>query len=112
VRGEDSLARALWAGAPLVWHIYPQHDDAHHAKLDAFLHWLNAPASLRRFHHVWNGVDSGALPTPDLPEWAACVQAARQRLLAQDDLVSQLLRFVRARLPQGADTFVQKYPLR
>ena len=29
VRGEDSLVRALWAGQPLVWQIYPQHDDAH-----------------------------------------------------------------------------------
>ena len=30
VRGEDSLVRALWAGKPLVWHIYPPHDNAHH----------------------------------------------------------------------------------
>ena len=37
VRGEDSLVRALWAGQPFVWHIYPQDDGAHHAKLDAFL---------------------------------------------------------------------------
>ncbi len=37
VRGEDSLVRGLWAGKALVWHIYPQDDDAHHAKLQAFL---------------------------------------------------------------------------
>lgn len=37
VRGEDSLVRALWAGKPLVWQIYPQDDLAHHAKLEAFL---------------------------------------------------------------------------
>jgi uncharacterized repeat protein (TIGR03837 family) len=97
VRGEDSLVRALWAGAPLVWHIYPQHDGAHHAKLDAFLDWLDAPASLRRFHRVWNGIDGGALPAPNLPEWRACVQAARQRLLEQADLVTQLLRFTHSR---------------
>ncbi|MGD6613514.1 elongation factor P maturation arginine rhamnosyltransferase EarP, partial [Xanthomonas citri pv. citri] len=29
VRGEDSLVRALWAGQPFVWHIYPQDDGAH-----------------------------------------------------------------------------------
>ena len=29
VRGEDSLVRALWAGAPFVWQLYPQHDGAH-----------------------------------------------------------------------------------
>ena len=59
VRGEDSLVRALWAGAPFVWQIYPQDDDAHHVKLDAFLDWLEAPPSLRSFHHLWNGMASG-----------------------------------------------------
>ena len=94
VRGEDSLVRALWAGAPFVWQIYPQHDDAHHAKLEAFLDWLQAPASLRRFHRVWNGIEGGALPRIDLPEWRACVQAARARLLAQHELGAALIGFV------------------
>ena len=49
VRGEDSLVRALWAGKPLVWQIYPQDDEAHHAKLAAFLDWLGAPAGLAGF---------------------------------------------------------------
>ena len=98
VRGEDSLVRALWAGAPFVWHIYPQpEDDAHHAKLAAFLDWLQAPPSLRHFHRVWNGIDSGALPWPTRPEWfdwRASAQAARARLLAQPDLARQLIGFV------------------
>lgn len=98
VRGEDSLVRALWAGQPFVWHIYPQHDDAHHAKLDAFLDWLQAPPSLRAFHHAWNGLGAAHTATwPDdatLAQWAACTQAARQRLLQQDDLLSQLLKTV------------------
>lgn len=100
VRGEDSLVRALWAGQPFVWHIYPQDDGAHHAKLDAFLDWLQAPASLRRFHHAWNGIDNTDAAVPPLhpstlADWRGCVQAARSRLLAQDDLVTQLLGFVR-----------------
>lgn len=97
VRGEDSLVRALWAGAPLVWQIYPQDDDVHHVKLEAFLDWLEAPPSLRRFHRIWNGVEAGTLPRlPDetLAEWGACVQAARARLLAQDELVTRLRRFI------------------
>lgn len=98
VRGEDSLVRALWAGQPLVWQIYPQDDNAHHAKLDAFLDWLQAPPSLRKFHQIWNGIDhDSALPLLDaalLEEWKTCVQAARTRLLAQDDLLTQLLGFV------------------
>ncbi|MEQ1526836.1 MAG: elongation factor P maturation arginine rhamnosyltransferase EarP [Gallionella sp.] len=37
VRGEDSFVRAQWAGRPFVWQIYPQHDDVHFEKLNAFL---------------------------------------------------------------------------
>ncbi|MDZ7862905.1 elongation factor P maturation arginine rhamnosyltransferase EarP [Acidovorax sp.] len=98
VRGEDSLVRALWAGRALVWHIYPQDDGAHHAKLAAFLDWLQAPASLRGFHAAWNGIPGhGALTIPDdgtLSEWTACVQAARARLMQQTDLVGQLVGFI------------------
>ncbi len=97
VRGEDSLVRALWAGAPFVWQIYPQHDNAHHDKLDAFLDWLQAPPSLCRFHRIWNGVEGGALPTLDvttLAQWRATAVAARARLRVQDDLVTQLERWV------------------
>ena len=98
VRGEDSLVRALWAGKALVWHIYPQDDNAHHAKLAAFLDWLQAPASLRDFHATWNGIPGhGPLAIPDdetLAEWTACVQAARARLMQQTDLVGQLVGFI------------------
>jgi uncharacterized repeat protein (TIGR03837 family) len=97
VRGEDSLVRALWAGKPFVWHIYPQHDDAHHAKLEAFLDWLEAPASLRAFHRGWNRTGEAPARWPSwavVDSWQACVQAARQRLLAQPDLASQLIGFV------------------
>jgi uncharacterized repeat protein (TIGR03837 family) len=37
VRGEDSFVRAQWAAKPFVWQIYPQAEDAHLVKLDAFL---------------------------------------------------------------------------
>lgn len=97
VRGEDSLVRALWAGAPLAWQIYPQDDDAHHEKLNAFLDWLQAPASLRRFHHGWNGFAGAALAWPDETEraaWRQAVEGARARLLAQPDLAAGLRRFV------------------
>jgi uncharacterized repeat protein (TIGR03837 family) len=94
VRGEDSLARALWAGRTFVWQIYPQLDGAHAAKLEAFLDWLQAPPDLREFHHVWNGLKQGKLPLIDWRGWTACAQAARARLLQQSDLVTQLLDFV------------------
>ena len=92
VRGEDSLVRALWAGKPFVWQIYPQHDDAHHSKLEAFLNVLNAPLSLRAFHHVWNGVSQAALPALALSQWQETVSAMRTLQLQRDDLVTQIMR--------------------
>ena len=101
VRGEDSLVRAIWAGKPLVWHIYPQDDDAHHAKLLAFLDQLKAPPSLVQFHAVWNGMQAASsaaqgaeLLPADLRTWHSAVQALRAQLLQMDDLTTQLVRFV------------------
>ena len=84
----------LHAGVPLVWQPYPQGDGAHRTKLQAWLDWLQAPASLRSHHLCWSGLQPPPLLTWDLPAWSACVAAARARLLAQDDLVTQLIRFV------------------
>ena len=63
VRGEDSFVRAQWARRPFVWHIYPQAEEAHLAKLGAFLDAycmglddrLSEP--LRRLWAVWNSTD-------------------------------------------------------
>ncbi len=99
VRGEDSLVRTLWAGQPFIWHIYPQDDNAHHAKLEAFLDWMQAPESLRKAHRVWNGMEAGewpALSPNTLADWTACAQAAKQGLLTQSDLASQLLTLAKA----------------
>ncbi|MGQ0709709.1 MAG: elongation factor P maturation arginine rhamnosyltransferase EarP [Rhodoferax sp.] len=104
VRGEDSLVRALWAGKPFVWHIYPQDDGVHHAKLDAFLDWLQAPAAWRGLHHAWNASASPQAPHPraqhletawaQRAHWASAATAARTRLWQQGDLCRQLLDFV------------------
>jgi hypothetical protein len=93
VRGEDSLVRALWAGQPFVWHIYPQEDHAHHAKLEAFLEWMQAPESLKRLHRVWNGLtakDGVRIDRLLLSEWDRCVKHAQHRLSRHTDLASQL----------------------
>jgi uncharacterized repeat protein (TIGR03837 family) len=98
VRGEDSLVRALWAGKPLVWQIYPQDDAAHHAKLEAFLDMLAADPSLRRLHRVWNGMEPGSaldLPTlTHLKTWSETLRSAHDRLLQHPDLATQMLSFV------------------
>lgn len=100
VRGEDSLVRALWAGRPFVWQLYPQADGAHHAKLDAFLGWLQPPASLEAFHRFWNG-QAAAPGGIDLDAWHACARAGRERLLDLPDLTSSLLEFVAGQAPSA-----------
>jgi uncharacterized repeat protein (TIGR03837 family) len=102
VRGEDSLVRALWAGQPFVWHIYPQNDNAHHAKLEAFLDWLQAPESIRRIHRIWNGMEAGEWPEVDdsaRVQWLVCVQTARQKLWSQNDLTKALIQLSWTRTP-------------
>jgi uncharacterized repeat protein (TIGR03837 family) len=100
VRGEDSILRAVWAGSPFVWHIYPQDDGAHGPKLQAFLDLLRHGASpaggqaLAQFWRRFNGLEPGPIVLPDLQAWAEWSQELRQRLAAQDDLVTRLLAFV------------------
>ncbi len=60
VRGEDSFVRAQWAAKPFVWQIYPQDDEVHLAKLEAFLDRYCASmdgarqAVARRMFMAWN----------------------------------------------------------
>ena len=99
VRGEDSVVRALWSGAPVVWHIYPQDDNAHHAKLLAFLKQLQLPDAWCEFHQVWNGLQAGPLLKLDaLLGDTSAFQQAQASLLRQEDLTTQLLAFVQAKL--------------
>ena len=101
VRGEDSLVQAIWAGKPFIWQAYPQTDAVHRAKLDAFLDWLQADSAVRDLHRAWNGfcqpaeVAHWAQTLADSDgRWASQVIDARQRLLLQDDLPTQLLKLV------------------
>ncbi|MEZ5646974.1 MAG: elongation factor P maturation arginine rhamnosyltransferase EarP [Burkholderiaceae bacterium] len=98
VRGEDSLVRALWAGKPFIWHIYPQHDDAHHAKLDAFLDWLEAPAGWRTLMGAWNRTGTTSVASwpgaPDLDAWSGTLAARLARADRPGSLTDGLLSCV------------------
>lgn len=96
VRGEDSLVRAIWADRPFVWQLYPQEDHAHRQKLLAFMDMAGMDTGWRHWHLAWNHAEFAlASPEPawDLASWQAQARRLRQQLLAQDDLVSQLLGF-------------------
>lgn len=108
VRGEDSFVRAQWAARPFVWHIYPQEDDAHRVKLDAFLdlHCAGLPptgaAALREFWHAWNRghVDRARWQRllAEMPALARHAVAWSEGLARQADLAQQLVIFSRSRL--------------
>ncbi|MCK9387966.1 MAG: elongation factor P maturation arginine rhamnosyltransferase EarP [Sulfuritalea sp.] len=100
VRGEDSFVRAQWAAKPFVWHIYPQTDEAHQAKLDAFLSIHPAGPQLKAFWQAWNGAG-----TPDWPEFAATLPGLKapmqqwaKTLAARPDLANRLVQFCLERL--------------
>jgi uncharacterized repeat protein (TIGR03837 family) len=97
VRGEDSIVRALWAGKPFVWQIYPQDDQAHHLKLLAFCDNLHMPHDLAELHKIWNGISNKGMTSPkpiQLQDWTSWASKIKACLGGQDDLVTQLGQFV------------------
>ena len=104
----------------MLWQAYPQHDQAHQAKLQAFLGLYLAgwPAPLAgRVHRAWAAFNGGAVGLAGVPEdradvdaapwsaladsaawaeggdWAAAHDRWRAGLLARADLCDQLLAF-------------------
>lgn len=108
VRGEDSFIRAQWAGRPFVWHIYPQQEDAHLVKLDAFLKcYLSActkeNASLvKRFWYSWNNADEKEINRESWIQLREIWQELNQhghdwskKLSTFPDLAANLVRFIK-----------------
>lgn len=113
VRGEDSWVRAQWAGRPFIWHIYPQDENLHHVKLRAFLEKYTGDAghldSLADFSLHWNGAGEGGQAAraagwpalwrslqAELPTLSARASTWQGLMLANGDLVSNLLNFTRS----------------
>lgn len=105
VRGEDSFVRAQWAARPMLWHIYPQAEDVHLDKLEAFLdrYVAHLPVvqaeSLRNMWLAWNGRGDMRHAWEDyLRYWPAHRQHAQDwaaQLARQDDLAAALVQFYR-----------------
>jgi uncharacterized repeat protein (TIGR03837 family) len=101
IRGEDSFVRAQWAAKPFIWHIYPQDEDIHMIKLDAFLqHYLKdlkpvLKDSITQLWHTWNrnedccaAWDSCLL---NLPSWRKHGQNWCSTLDSLGDLASNMV---------------------
>lgn len=104
VRGEDSILTAMSVDQPYLWQIYPQDDEAHADKLNAFLDTLNAPKSVVIAHEIWNGLRplnnnpaQAFLPLPHTSQWAEWAEFAHfsaQQLRQAPDLAQELVDFV------------------
>jgi uncharacterized repeat protein (TIGR03837 family) len=109
VRGEDSMVRAQWAGRPLVWQIYPQQEDAHRVKLEAFLSLYCAgmrpdvAQACRSAWHAWNGDGDMAASWPVLRASLPALQAHMADWCAHlhtlGDLAGNLLDFIGKQAP-------------
>ena len=109
VRGEDSFVRAQWAAKPMLWHTYPQDDNAHLVKLAAFLDLYcaempeEAAPKVRQLTLEWNRGEQISSDTwaayanllPDLQKHAVFWEKIRSK---QEDLCSSLVRFCRSTL--------------
>jgi uncharacterized repeat protein (TIGR03837 family) len=106
VRGEDSFVRAHWAGAPLLWHIYPQDEDAHWLKLEAFIAQVERtvamPAVWAEALRAWNRGETRAAfwegVLADLPALAGPARTWSDRQAALPDLALKLMHFWRGRV--------------
>jgi uncharacterized repeat protein (TIGR03837 family) len=97
VRGEDSFVRAQLAGRPMLWQPYPQTEEAHLVKLDAWLdhytHGLSEQQAhtLRTAHHAFSlghamqGLAHSLAPHEHALRW-------RDQILARGDLGAHLLQ--------------------
>lgn len=103
VRGEESFVRAQMLGLPLLWHIYPQQEDAHLVKLNAFLERYCAgcesslAASIKAVMRAWN---EPRLPAPkwaellmQLQSWSQQAQNWQAEQANHGDLASNLVHY-------------------
>jgi hypothetical protein len=102
--------RAQWAARPFLWHIYPQEDEAHLEKLQAFIERYTqnmapelATAVQQLFlsfnqAHPAELIQSWSALQAYWSEWQQQAQQWPQTALAGGNLASQLVHFVEKQL--------------
>ena len=108
VRGEDSIVRAIWAGKPFIWHIYPQSELTHLKKLEAWLSLSELAVFAQRVLLEWNREASGpalmtalkeSLTPAAFEQWRSSTQSLCEKLTKLPDLATSLDAFCRQKHP-------------
>ncbi|RYY78510.1 MAG: elongation factor P maturation arginine rhamnosyltransferase EarP [Moraxellaceae bacterium] len=112
IRGEDSCVRAQWAGKPFIWHIYPQHDNAHLTKLQAWMDQIEQQGTIasswQAAMKAWNrnalSLSASSHPVSDtamwqrlmadLPSWTHQLANWSHYLTQQSDLAARLIYWI------------------
>lgn len=100
VRGEDSFVRAQWAAKPFIWQIYPQEDEAHHLKLEAFLKKYLKNSSAETAHDVNEAMRLACAKTwlknlPSMAKHALNWRNELDELTFDGDLAVQIRKFLK-----------------
>ena len=107
VRGEDSFIRAIWAKRPFIWHVYPQTEQTHQIKLNAWLARTSLPSQVQTALRLWvtkpsldytaddatpqlAHILSQTLKAPLWFDWQFASENLSQTLAQAPDLASQL----------------------
>ena len=105
VRGEDSFVRAQWAERVFIWNIYPQAEQSHRLKLEAFLNLYTEKMSpemsvaVCSLWNAWNGngqmINAWPIFAAQMTELTEYSNKWIRQLLPIGDLTSNLVRFSR-----------------
>jgi uncharacterized repeat protein (TIGR03837 family) len=105
VRGEDSFVRAQWAARVFIWNIYPQAEQSHRLKLEAYLSLYTermSPEMSAAVFSLWNAWNSNGQMINAWSVFAAQMSALTgygnnwiRQLLPIGDLASNLVKFSR-----------------
>lgn len=103
VRGEDSFIRAQWAGRPFLWHIYPQQDEVHLDKLQAFMALYFPPKTdstddtMSQLWMAWNQQQRVEIIWPEVVKhyslWGEQAEKWCETLSNQRNLAKSLVEF-------------------
>ncbi|WP_051919554.1 elongation factor P maturation arginine rhamnosyltransferase EarP [Basilea psittacipulmonis] len=91
IRGEDSFVRAIWAGKPFLWHIYPQSEQTHIEKLKAWLATTSFDERIQKQFLSWNIGDNFVWDDAMYAHWEKQLTDYRHTLSTQKDLTTQLI---------------------